>query len=312
MKLLSSAWMHPVTRRRWQRFRGMRRAWWSLGLLTGLYLLSLGAELICNERPLLIRFEGRTLIPIFSYISERELLGDGHLTRVDFKEFAASERFRADPRNRIWWTLHPCGPREIIQPASIALPDVVEVKLSPEPHLATVQVAPDWTVSRGVSAGIFFGVEDGREDGQSLQAGWEIPDAIREGVLQRLRNEAAPAVVAPGRSATGRSVELSLPPYSPRAAAPSAPRTVRLTCARSWRRARKPPPAWSARDGSWRTSAHPRCGAACRPRSRARVLDQARQRAMRAVENAGAGNRRRAASRGSRWSARKSAIRSAP
>ena len=274
MKLLSSAWMHPVTRRRWQRFRGMRRAWWSLGLLTGLYLLSLGAELICNERPLLIRFEGRTLIPIFSYISERELLGDGHLTRVDFKEFAASERFRADPRNRIWWTLHPCGPREIIQPASIALPDVVEVKLSPEPHLATVQVAPDWTVSRGVSAGIFFGVEDGREDGQSLQAGWEIPDAIREGVLQRLRNEAAPAVVAPGRSATGRSVELSLPPYSPR---PAPPRTVRLSLREVVKESAEAATLVVARDGS-RPAGEPALWRALSSAEQGRVLDQARQR----------------------------------
>ncbi len=225
MKLLSSAWMHPVTRRRWQRFRGMRRAWWSLCLLVGLYLLSLAAELICNERPLLIRFEGRTLVPMFRFVSERDLLGEGHLTRVNFKTFAASERFRADPRNRIWWTLHPYGPREIIQPASIALPDVVQLTLAPEPHRATVQVAPDWTVSRGVAAGFFFGVADGREDGQSLEKAWEIPAVIRDGVQQRLRNETAAAVVASGRNALGRPVEFSLPPYVPRAA---PPRSVRL------------------------------------------------------------------------------------
>lgn len=225
MSLHPTSWLHPVTRRRLQRFRGMRRAWWSLCLLVGLYGVSLVSELICNDRPLLIRFEGRTLIPLFRYVSERDVLGEGHLTRMNFKALAASERFRADPRNRIWWTLHPYGPREIIQPASIALPDVVELTLAPEPHRATVQVAPDWTVSRGVAAGVFFGLADGGEDGQSLEQGWELPASIRDGVQQRLRNEAASAVIASGRSALGRPVEFSLPPYAPRAA---PPRSIRL------------------------------------------------------------------------------------
>ena len=226
MSLFSTAWMHPVTRRRWQRFRGLRRAWWSLILLAGLYVLSLGAELLCNDRPLLVRFEGRTFVPILRYVSERDLLGEGHLTRADFKALEKSDRFRANPRNRMWWPLHRAGPREIIQPAAITLPDVVELRLSPEAHLGTVQVDPAWTVSRGVSAGVFFGVADGAEAGRTLAEGWDIPPAIRDAVARRFRNEAAPAVVGDGFTAQAQPVEFSLAPYSPRAAPPA---TVRLT-----------------------------------------------------------------------------------
>lgn len=220
------SWLHPVTRRRLQRFRSLRRAWWSFCLLAGLYTVSLAAELICNDRPLYLRFEGRTYFPAFRYVSERELLGEGHLTRVDFKAFARSERFRADPDRRIVWALHPYGPREIIPPASIALPDVVTVHLRPEPHLGTVQVAPDGTVSRGVSAGVFFGLPDGQEEGRTLDAGWTRPAGLTEALDLRLRNQAAPAYAGRGANPQGLAIEFSLPPFTPRA---TPPRTVRLT-----------------------------------------------------------------------------------
>ena len=226
MKFWPTTWIHPVTRRRLQRFRGMRRAWWSFWILLGLYVVSLFSELLCNDKPLVVRFGGRIFFPIIRYTSEQELAGEGHLTRVNYKAFAQSERFIAQPGNFIWWPLIPHGPREIIKPESIALPDVVDIKISPEPHVATVQLAPDWTVSRGVAAGFFFGVTDGQEEGKSLAQDWGIPPPVREGVAQRLRNEVAPALVAVGKSASGSPVEFSLPPFNPRS---SPPKSVRLT-----------------------------------------------------------------------------------
>ena len=48
----------PVTRKRLRRLRENRRAWWSLGILVALYALSLIAELLCNDRPLYVRYAG--------------------------------------------------------------------------------------------------------------------------------------------------------------------------------------------------------------------------------------------------------------
>lgn len=218
--------LHPVTRRRLERFRGMRRAWWSFWILLALYVVSLFSELLCNDKPLLVRFDGRTFFPIFRYTSEKDLLGEGHLTRADFKALAKSQRFTANAKNFIRWPLIPYGPREIIKPESIEIPDVVRVSLLPEPHVATLQVAADFTVSRGVSAGFFFGASDGAEEGRSLEEGWTIPAAINDGISKRLQNQADGAVIAAGQTAKGLPVEFSLPPFAPRS---SPPKTVRLT-----------------------------------------------------------------------------------
>lgn len=53
----------PLTRRRWRNFRANRRGWWSLWLFLLLFGLSLGAELIANDRPLLVRFDGAFYLP---------------------------------------------------------------------------------------------------------------------------------------------------------------------------------------------------------------------------------------------------------
>ena len=43
--------LSPLTQQRWQRFRHNRRGYWSLWIFLVLFLLSLGAELIANEKP---------------------------------------------------------------------------------------------------------------------------------------------------------------------------------------------------------------------------------------------------------------------
>ena len=77
--------MSPLNARRVAHFRANRRAYWSLWIFTGLLVISLGAELIANDRPLLVWYEGRLLFPVFvSYpeIALRRILRDrGRLHR---------------------------------------------------------------------------------------------------------------------------------------------------------------------------------------------------------------------------------------
>jgi microcin C transport system permease protein len=53
----------PLMRRRLAGFRANRRGYWSLWLFLALFGLSLVAELIANDRPLLVRYEGRFYVP---------------------------------------------------------------------------------------------------------------------------------------------------------------------------------------------------------------------------------------------------------
>lgn len=54
----------PLTRRRLQNFRANRRGFWSLWLFLALFGLSLGAEVVANDRPLVVRFDGAFYFPI--------------------------------------------------------------------------------------------------------------------------------------------------------------------------------------------------------------------------------------------------------
>lgn len=54
----------PLSRRRLRNFRANRRGFWSLWVFVILFGLSLGAELIANDRPLLVRYDGAFYVPV--------------------------------------------------------------------------------------------------------------------------------------------------------------------------------------------------------------------------------------------------------
>jgi microcin C transport system permease protein len=56
--------LRPLTRRRLRNFRANRRGFWSLWIFLGLFLVSLGAEVVANDRPILIRYDGAFRVPI--------------------------------------------------------------------------------------------------------------------------------------------------------------------------------------------------------------------------------------------------------
>jgi microcin C transport system permease protein len=53
----------PLARRRLRNFRKNRRGFWSLWIFLVLFALSLGAELVANDRPLLVRYDGAFYVP---------------------------------------------------------------------------------------------------------------------------------------------------------------------------------------------------------------------------------------------------------
>jgi microcin C transport system permease protein len=56
--------LSPLARRRLAAFRANRRGHWSLWVFLALFGLSLGAEALANDRPLLVRYDGRFYVPV--------------------------------------------------------------------------------------------------------------------------------------------------------------------------------------------------------------------------------------------------------
>ncbi len=65
----------PLNRRRLRNFRANRRGYWSLVVFSVLLFVSLFAEFIANDRPLLVRYEGKFYTPVLVDYPETEFGG---------------------------------------------------------------------------------------------------------------------------------------------------------------------------------------------------------------------------------------------
>jgi microcin C transport system permease protein len=92
-------------RRAWARFRRNRLGFVSALVLGALLLLSVGAELVANDRPLVAVHDGRWTFPVFHNPPERFYGGDFD-TPTDWKDPLIAEQF-AKPGN---WRLHTLVP----------------------------------------------------------------------------------------------------------------------------------------------------------------------------------------------------------
>ena len=68
--------LSPLNRRRWRNFRANGRAFWSLVVFSILFGLSLFAELLANDKPILMRSQGQFYTPIWRFYPETEFGGD--------------------------------------------------------------------------------------------------------------------------------------------------------------------------------------------------------------------------------------------
>ncbi|MEP4546423.1 MAG: ABC transporter permease [Saccharospirillum sp.] len=80
-----TGFLSPVNRARWLRFKANRRAWWSLWIFTVVFALSMVSELVANEKPLLIWFDGKPYAPLIQDYTELDFGGDFDLM-ADYRD----------------------------------------------------------------------------------------------------------------------------------------------------------------------------------------------------------------------------------
>jgi len=86
--------LSPLTLRRLQNFRANRRGYRSLWIFVGLLVLTLPAEFVANDQPLLVRYEGHFYYPVLVDYPETEF--GGFLARTDFRDPFIRNRIEAN------------------------------------------------------------------------------------------------------------------------------------------------------------------------------------------------------------------------
>ncbi len=94
----------PLTRRRLDSFRRNRRGFWSLWIFLAIFLVTLFAEFIANDRPILVRFAGAWYFPVFTDYPETTFGGE-FPTAADYRDPAVQKLIAA--KGWMVWPLIP-------------------------------------------------------------------------------------------------------------------------------------------------------------------------------------------------------------
>ncbi|MEO1397843.1 MAG: ABC transporter permease [Pseudomonadota bacterium] len=84
----------PLNERRWKNFKANRRGYWSFWIFLVLFVLSLFAEFIANDKPILISYKGELLTPIFVNYPEEKF--GGFLPVTDYRDPVNIEEIEAN------------------------------------------------------------------------------------------------------------------------------------------------------------------------------------------------------------------------
>src|SRR6516164_7815568 len=76
--------LSALNRRRWQTFKAQKRGYWSLWVFLILFTISLFAEFIANDRPLLVAYDGKVYFPVFATYTESTFGGEFE-TAADYR-----------------------------------------------------------------------------------------------------------------------------------------------------------------------------------------------------------------------------------
>ena len=95
--------LSPLNQRRWENFKRNRRGFWSLVIFLVLFALSLFAEFIANDRPILVSYEGELLMPVLTDYPEEKFIGDfGFLPVANFKDQVIVEAIEESGGWMLW------------------------------------------------------------------------------------------------------------------------------------------------------------------------------------------------------------------
>jgi microcin C transport system permease protein len=93
--------LSPINKRRWRNFKANRRGYWSLWIFTILFVVSLFAEFIANDRPFMIKYDGGLYFPAIVTYAETTFGGEFE-TAADYRDPYLQKKI-AEKGGSIFW-----------------------------------------------------------------------------------------------------------------------------------------------------------------------------------------------------------------
>ncbi len=154
----------PLNARRWRNFKANSRGYWSLWIFLVLFVLTLFAELIANDKPLYIHVDGKNYFPVFVTYPDTDF-GDVFGTAADY----------LDPQLQQYLTDHHAF--QIWPPIPFSYNTIVSKPPSPFPS------KPTWLLNKKDCE---FAAKNGYGQCGTLEYNWLGTDDVGRDVLARL------------------------------------------------------------------------------------------------------------------------------
>ena len=154
----------PLSARRWRNFKANRRGYWSLWIFLVLFVISLFANFIANDRPIFIRVDGRNYFPVMFTYPDTDF-GDVFGTAADYLDPHLQQYLAEHHALQIW------------PPIPFSYNTIMSQPPSPFPS------KPTWLLSK---ADCEFAATHGYGKCGTLQYNWLGTDDVGRDVLARL------------------------------------------------------------------------------------------------------------------------------
>jgi microcin C transport system permease protein len=156
--------LSPINARRWRNFKANRRGYWSLWIFLVLFVISLLAEFIANDKPIFIHVDGKSYFPVFVTYPDTDF-GDVFGTAADY----------LDPHLQSFLADHHAV--QIWPPIPFSYNTIVSRPPSPFPS------KPTWLLTQKDCE---FAAKNGYGQCGVLQYNWLGTDDVGRDVLARL------------------------------------------------------------------------------------------------------------------------------
>nr|WP_277252433.1 ABC transporter permease [Neptunomonas phycophila] len=113
--------MSPINQRRLANFKANKRGYWSLWIFLALFIFALGAELVANDKPLLLKYKDELYVPVLYDYYETQFGGDFE-SPADYKDPYIQDLITQEGQGWIIWPLIRYNYRTINYDLSVPAP----------------------------------------------------------------------------------------------------------------------------------------------------------------------------------------------